>query len=486
MSTRKNASLMASNTLWNALERFSTMGIQLLCTFILARFLTPADFGLVGMLVVFTLIGNTITESGFGQALIRERECSQLTLSTVFWANLGLSAIVYVVLYMAAPWIAQWFGQPQLVAISRVTFLVIPIGAVGLINNIICTRGLQFRTLFIVSAIASLLSCAVALVWAWHTRSVWALVLQNVVAYVLKTIGYCLATHWRPMLQFSFRELRRLFVFARNLLVTGLIGNLFNNIYLLIIGRCYGAVETGFFAQADRIRMVTSASSTQVVQSVSYPILSQINHQDEHRLRDAYRKIIMVTLMLVGLMMTLLMTISEDLMELLMGNETWRTSGQYLYALGVAGILFPLHAVNQNILLVKGLGRTVLWLEVGRRSLMIALIALTLYCFDSVVWLVWSYAFYSFILIFVNLWVCGKPIGYSLKEQLKDITPLLTSLTAVLVYAQMANHFMAPLSPWQRILIVLPTASILGLSLLYRTPAFAHAWQLLREMRKDK
>lgn len=486
MSSRNNASLMASNTLWNALERFSTMGIQLLCTFALARFLTPADFGLVGMLVVFTLIGNTITESGFGQALIRERECSQQTLSTVFWANLILSAIVYATLYVAAPWIARWFGQPELLGISRITFLVIPIGAAGLIHNIICTRGLQFRTLFLVSATASVVSCLAALIWAWHTRSVWALVLQNVIAYALKTIGYCMATRWRPSLQFSFGELKRLFAFARNLLVTGLIGNLFNNIYLLIIGRYYGAVQTGYFAQADRIRMVTSASSTQVVQSVSYPILSQINHQDESRLREAYRKIIVVTLMLVGLTMTLLMTVSEDLMELLMGNEAWRASGRYLYALGVAGILFPLHAVNQNILLVKGLGRTVLWLEVARRSLMILLIAVALYCFDSAEMLVWSYAFYSFILIFVNLWVCGRPIGYSLNEQLRDIIPTLTRLVAILVVAQMLNHFLSPLAPLLRIAIVLTSSIAFGLALLYRTSAFAYAWQLLCEMKKDK
>ena len=476
--------LLAGNAIWNTLERFSTMGIQLLCTFVLALFLTPADFGLVGMLVVFTLIGNTITESGFSQALIRQKECSQLTLSSVFWTNLVLSLLVYAVLFGLAPLIASWYHQPLLTSVSRLTFCVIPLGALSLIHITLCTRRLQFRLMCLISLAASLLSCVFAVVWAWHTHSVWALVWQNVLACALRTLGYWITSRWRPMLCYSLAEVRRLFSFSRNLLVTGLIGNLFNNIYTLLIGRCYGATQAGYFVQADRIRIVTSASATQVVQSVSYPILSQIHNDDDAgadatdaRLRSAYRRVIGVTLMLVGFGMALLMTVSEDLMQLLMQRPEWRISGRYLYALGVAGILFPLHAVNQNILLVKGLGRTIFWLEVGRRSLMVAILLVAIR-FDVSVF-VWSYAFYSFLLIFVNLWVCGRPIRYGLRAQLRDIMPTLLSLAAMLVVAQVSNHYLAPAPILMRAVITLLLSAVFGLALLSRLPAFTEVRQLL-------
>lgn len=438
---------LATSTLWNALERFSVIGIQLICTFILARFLTPDLFGLMGMLIVFTLIGNTITESGFSQALIREEEVGQRTLSTVFWANVLLSLFIYGVLWTCAPLIAQFYHQPILTDVSRITFLVIPLGALSLIHYTLCTRQLEFRRMCFISLIASLISSVIAIIWAWRTHSIWALVLQNVATYALRTLGFWLTTRFRPAMTFATRELRRLFTFSRNLLVTGLIGNLFNNIYTILIGRYYGAIEAGYFVQADRIRMVASASTTQVVQSVSYPILSQINHKDDTRLKGAYRRIILITLLLVGFLMSLLMSISQDLMELLMGRTEWRIAGQYLIALGVVGILFPLHAVNQNILLVKGLGKTVLWVEVARRVLMVLLILISLQFGVEV--FVWSYALYSSLLIFLNLYVCGRPIGYGLREQLNDIRPILLGFLLMSLISQVCNHVLAlcPLMP---------------------------------------
>ncbi len=472
---------MANGTVWNALERFSMMGIQLICTFILARFLTPEMFGLMGMLIVFTLIGNTITESGFSQALVREKEVHPHTLSTVFWTNIGLSLLIYVILWFCAPFIAGFYHQPILTEVSRVTFLVIPLGALSLIHFTLCTRELEFRKMCFISFFASLISCVLAIIWAWRTHSVWALVLQNVATYGLRTLGFWLSTRFRPAMIFATDELRRLFIFSRNLLITGLIGNLFNNIYTILIGRYYGAMQAGFFVQADRIRMVGSASSTQVIQSVSYPILSKINNENETpatdlRLKGAYRRIILITLLLVGFFMTLLMSISEDLMQLLMGSPAWRVSGRYLMALGVVGILFPLHAVNQNILLVKGLGRTVLWIEVARRTLMVLLIVVALRYNVEV--FVWSYALYSFLLIFLNLYVCGRPIGYGLREQLHDIRPILLGFVWMLLISLCCNHVLALGNLYFRISLTFVLTFLSGLFYFNRHPSFRELVEL--------
>lgn len=494
MSTSRQ---MAKGTIWNALERFSVMGIQLICTFILARFLTPDMFGLMGMLIVFTLIGNTITESGFSQALIREKEVGHNTLSTVFWTNLILSILIYGILWICAPLIAHFYHEPILTDVSRVTFLVIPVGALSLIHFTINTRELQFKKMCLISLAASLISCTIAIYWAWRTHSVWALVLQNVATYGLRTLGFWLTTKFRPALTFAFDELKRLFAFSRNLLATGLIGNVFNNIYTILIGRFYGATQAGYFVQADRIRMVASVSSTQVIQSVSYPILSKINNEDtpedtlkdspitiqnDQRLKESYRRIILITLLLVGFFMTLLMSISEDLMQILMGGPEWRISGQYLLALGVVGILFPLHAVNQNILLVKGLGSTVFWIEIARRTLMVILIIAALQFGVEV--FVWSYALYSFLLIFLNLYVCGRPIGYDLQEQLRDIRPILMGFLLMLFVALCSNHVLALNNITLRIIITFILTLLTGLLYFYRNPSFQEAISLAKSLIK--
>jgi len=476
-----NSKALATNTLWNALERFSTMGIQLVCTFLLARFLTPADFGLVGMLVVFTLIGNTITESGFSQALIREEQVSQPVLSTVFWTNLVLSLLFYTLLYIGTPLIADFYHQPELIDISRITFLVIPLNALSLIHFTLFQRQLQFRPMCLVSLTASLVSCVVAILVAWQTHSVWALVLQNVLAYALRTLGYWVVKHWHPSLNFDTRELRRLFAFSCNLLFTGLLGNIFNNIYTLLIGRYYGATQAGYFVQADRIRLVASASATQVVQSVSYPVLARVSHEGGD-LRNGYQRILLTTLLLVGLAMTLLVNVSEDLLQLLMGSPEWRVSGQYLVALGVAGILYPLHAVNQNILMVKGLGKTISWLEVVRRAILVLLLFIGLQY--RVELFVWTYALYSFLLIFLNLYVCGRPIGYSLRQQLRDVWPILSALVLLLVLGQCSNHLLALQPIYLRLIITLLLTLVIGFLLLHRTTTYKEAIALVRNIIK--
>lgn len=468
---------MVSGTMWSSIERFSVLGIQLIFTFFLARFLSPADFGLMGMLVVFTLLGNAITESGFSQTLIREESIDDQTCSTVFWANLLLSHTVYIILWIAAPYIADFFGQMQLLWVSRAAFLVIPLGSFAIIQTARLTRKLQFRPMCLVSLTGTLLSCIIAAIFAIFYPSVWVLVLQALLCAGFRSAGYWYCAHWMPRFTFSYPILKRLFGFSRNLLISGVIGTFFNNIYTILLGRYYGASITGYFAQADRIRLVISNNSTQVVQNVSYPILTQVM-QEGGDLRNAYRRIILAGLLAVGFVMTLIMCIGEDLFQLLMGSEDWRLSGQFLIPLGIAGILFPLHSINQNILLVKGLGKTVLWVEIARRTIMVSLILLSLQ-FDAMTF-IWSYALYSILLIFVNLWVCGRPIGYTLLSQLRDIAPILFCFITIYIISVLSNHYLIHLSVLMRSSLTLLICTIFGLIIISRLEAFREVSSLLK------
>ena len=286
---------LAKNAVWNSLERFSLLGIQLICTFVLARFLTPSDFGIVGMLVVFTSIAQILVDSGFATALIREKEVTPLDYSSVFYLNIIISIVIYVILYFCSPLIAVFYHEPILEDVCKVTFLVIPLMALQVIQTAILHKEMQFKKLAIITFVSSALSGIIAVYLAFYLRNVWALVLQNLLSYLFKTILLWIYGRWCPILSFSLMPIRKYFKFSKNLLLSGLIGTVFNNINTLLIGRFYTSADLGFYSQASRINNFASFHMTTVIKRVSFPVLSKINN-DGGNLREGYRKIILVTL----------------------------------------------------------------------------------------------------------------------------------------------------------------------------------------------
>lgn len=460
---------LARNTVWNTLERFSLLGIQLFCTFILARFLTPSDFGIVGMLVVFTAIANILVDSGFGTAIIREKDVSSVDYSSVFYLNVLLAIIIYVILYLCSPLIATFYHEPILEDVSKVTFLVIPLLALQLIQTTILQRNLQFKKLAVITFVSSATSSILAIILAYYLRNVWALVLQNLMTYAIKTILLWVLGRWHPILNFSWNSIRKYFKFSKNLLLSGLIGSLFNNINALLIGRFYTSADLGFYSQANRINDIASHQMSGVIRSVSYPVLSKLNNEGGN-LREGYRKVIAVTLIFVGGIVALLMGVAQDLMEILMGSPEWRVAGKYVFILGVSGILFPLHAINQNILSVKGNSKAILYLEFTRRCIMVLILSITVN-FDVTVF-VMGYSIYSFLLLFLNLYVCGKPINYSIWEQFADVLPIFVRHAAMIGVALLSNYMLAEAHIVLRFFITLLLSSCCGFILFYKHPQF--------------
>ena len=467
---------LAKNTVWNTLERFSLLGIQMICTFVLARFLTPSDFGIVGMLVVFTAIAQILVDSGFGTAIIREKEVSQIDYSSVFYLNVLIAIVIYVILYFFSPLIAEFYHEPILENVCKVTFLVIPLLALHLIQRTILQRKLQFKKLAIIAFVSSATSSILAVVLAYYLRNVWALVIQNVMTYLFNTILLWIYGRWHPLLFFSWSPIRKYFKFSKNLLLSGLIGSVFNNINALLIGRFYTSADLGLYSQANRINDIASHQLTGVIKSVSYPVLSKLNNEGGD-LREGYRKVIIITLIFVGGIVALLMGIAQDLLELLMGSMEWRTSGKYVVILGVAGILYPLHAINQNILTVKGNSKSILYLEIVRRCIFIAILSLAIHF--EVIYFVMSYSVYSILLLFLNLYVCGKPIKYTIWEQFADIFPVFLILSAMVAVAFLSNYILADKAIIPRILTTFFLSVCCGLILFYRHPLFKEVCRMV-------
>lgn len=470
---------LANNTIWNAIENYSMIGIQLLCTFILARFLTPTDFGIIGMLAVFTAISQTIIDSGFAQAIIREKNINNKDYSTIFYFNVVVGIILYIILYISAPLIANFYHLHQLIEICRVLFLVIPFNSLCLIQTAKLRKEVQFKKLCIVSLCASVISSIVAIVSATYLRNLWAIVIQMTLSYFLRSLFLFFVTKWHPIFFFSFNILSKYFKFSKNLLISGLIGNIFNNIYSILIGRFYSPSDLGYFSQADRIRNVSSQTSTSVIQNVTFPIFSKINN-DGKDLFNAYKKVILISLIYVGFIVSLLMCVAEDLFQLVMGSETWRVSGRYFIYLGIAGVLYPLHSVNQNILLVKGNSKNILYLEIVRRSIMLLILVVTVNYSISI--FILGNSLYSVLLLFINLYFCGKPINYTLIQQLRDVLPILIRFIIMILISIIMNQLLDDIN----IIIRFITTSILciftGIILFSKNIYFIEAYSSFKRI----
>lgn len=478
MSNIKNE--LAKNTIWNSVERFSSIGVQLICTFILARFLTPSDYGIIGMLAVFNAVANSFIDSGFGLALIREKEVSREDYSTILHFNVLLSIFFYVVLCLCSGLIADFYNQPILIDICKVVFLILPFQAVGLVQNTILQKELRFKKLCIISLSSSIISAVVAIIYAYLYKNVWALAIQMVLSQFLRSLFMWISTDFIPLLRFSKASFIKYFTFSKNILISGLIGNIIGNLQSILIGKYYSAADLGFYSQADRIKTIASTTTTGVIQNVTYPTLSKV-YNNGGNLREAYKKVIMITIIFVGSIMSLIMGISSDLFEVLMGSQ-WREAGTYFLLLGINGLLYPLHSINQNILLVKGESKKILYLEITRRCIMLIIVFITIqfnvYVFAA------GLSIYSFLLLFLNLSVCGKPIEYGVWSQLKDVTPIFLKQILVTVILLSISHILGEMNIYLRIIANILLGCFLLLILFIHDPYFKMGLSLLPTKRK--
>lgn len=472
---------LANNVLWKYLEQFSVLGIQILCTFIMARFLSPSDYGIINILVIFTGIANVIVDSGFGQAIVREKEVTATDYSTVLYFNLVIAVTLYFMLYFLSGEIAEFFDQPILEELSKITFLILPLNALCIVHNTMLIKNIKFKKLCLITLSASLLASGIAVYIAYRYRNIWALVLQNLLTYLFRTLFLWLTTSFKPVARFSIASLKRYFKFSKNLLISSLIGTLFNNIYSFIIGRAYSAASLGYYSQADRIKNACSHTTTQVIQTVTYPVLTKMNNEVGN-IKEGYKKIISIALILVGFIMVLFMGCACDLFELLMGSETWRVAGMFFVLLGVNGILYPLHSINQNILMVRGESKTILFLEITRRVIMITIIAVSVH-FD-IKNFVAGLSLYSFLLLFLNMYYCGRPISYSIKEQLVDTMPIFVRLAIIGVATYVTTLLMADFRLLVRVVASLCVGTAVGGVVFWRYKHFRTALQLLRSVVK--
>ncbi len=415
--------------LWSFIDSFSGQGIQFLVGIVLARFLSPTDFGLIGMLTIFIAISQSFVDSGFASALIRKKNCSTADYSTVFYFNLLVSIFSFGILYLAAPKIAEFFDEPELRDLLRVLGAGLILNAGGLIQRTIFTKQVDFKVQTQVSLIASLVSGFVSIVLAYAGFGVWSLVVLTLTRYGVHTLAIWIKSSWRPKLLFSLKAFKELFGFGSKLLLSGLIDTCFRNLDYIIIGKYFSALDLGLYTKADEFRKLPSENLNSVIGRVSYPIL--VNMQDNPgALKAGYKKIIKISMFLSFLLMFGLAAVSKDLLLFLIG-EAWLPAVPFLRLLCFVGMLYPLHSLNLNMLQVLGRSDLFLKLEIIKKAIAFPIIFLGIW--KGVEVMIIGMLISSCIAYFINVYWSGSKINYGWKEQLIDIYPSLLFAIAVAI-----------------------------------------------------
>lgn len=442
---------------WSGIDNVVQMGVTFLVSIVLARLLSPDDYGLLGLIAVFTAVCQALINGGFTTALIRKKDATDDDYNTVFISNLGMSLLLYAIIYLCSPAIANFFERQELVALTRVSSLGMIIGALALVQQTRLTKRIDFKTQTKITIIASMTSGIIGIGMALLDFGVWALVAQQLSATSLRTILLFFYNKWIPQLRFSSASFHELFGFGWKMMVSGVLDTIWKELYQVIVGKFYSPATLGQYTRAKQFSQLFSSNLTTVVQRVTYPVLSNIQ-DDKERMISAYRRIIKVTMFITAIGMFFLGAISEPLLYCLIGPK-WHEAATFLPLICISGSLYPLHAINLNMLQVQGRSDLFLGLEIVKK--IIGIVPLAVCIFYGVMPMLYVNLVAGLICYFLNSYFPGKLLGYTSWMQLKDIAPSYGLATLIAISVYFLKYL--PITNW----VILPLQLALGVALFF-------------------
>lgn len=418
--------------LWSTLERFSVQGIQFVVMIIMARMLTPKDYGLVGMLAVFIAVSQSLVDSGFSQALIRKQDRTETDNSTVFYFNIVVGLILYGILYVIAPLIADFYNEPQLIAITRIIGLSVLFNSMVVVQRALLTIKIDFKTQAKAALTAAVSSGIVGIWMAASGYGVWSIVTYQLVNLGVNVLLLWILSHWRPKWIYSWKSFHDLFGFGSKLLASGLIDTLYRNIYLIVIGKVFSASDLGYYTRAHQFTDFPSSNLTGIIQRVTYPVLCSIQNENV-RLADVYRRFLRISAFVIFPLMMGLAAVAEPFVLVLL-KEQWLFAATLLSIICFSMMWYPIHAINLNLLQVKGRSDLFLKLEIYKKIVGIIILCITI-PMGLVAMCIGSY-FSSMIALVINTYYTGKLINVGFIRQMRDLMPtfLLSVSMGAVVY----------------------------------------------------
>ena len=442
---------------WSAIDNVLQMGVTFLVSIVLARLLTPDDYGLIGIIGIFTAVCNTLVNAGFTTALIRKKDATDDDYNTVFLANLAIGLILYILIYVCSPLISNFFNRAELTDLTRVSSLSMVIGALALVQQTKLTKRIDFKSQAKITIASTSISGVIGILMAFVGYGVWALVAQQLSRAVIWAVLLWLINKWFPKFRFSKTSFHELFGFGWKIMISWLLETIWRELFQAIIGKFYSPAALGQYTRSLHFSQLLSSNLTNVIQRVTYPVLSDIQ-DDKTRMLSAYRMIIKTTMFATIISMFTLGAISEPLLYCLIGPQ-WHDAAVYLPLICLNGSLYPLHAINLNMLQVQGRSDLFLGLEIVKKIVGVG--PLCVGAFIGIMPMLYANLLAGIIAFFLNSYYSGKFLGYSSWMQIKDILPSfwIGLLISCIVYFV---KFL-PMSYW----IILPIQIMIGVLLFF-------------------
>ena len=455
---------------WSAVQRYSTMLIQFVSGIILARLLTPYDYGCIGMLMIFMVLAESMIDGGFGSALIQKKNPTQTDYSTIFFWNMGLSVVLYAVLFLSAPAIARFYGIPLLSNVLRVQGLVLFVYAFNIVQRNQLQKKLNFKVLSIVTILTSITALTVTVVMAYKGFGVWALVAQNILTALIPALVFWFYVKWRPQWVFSWQSFRELFGFGFYMFLTQLLNQFGQQIQGLLIGRFYNASTMGYYSKANSTERLASTSISKVMSQVTYPLYAEAQ-DDKAMVGNMIKKITMTLSYVTFPLMFILLLCAEPLFTLLY-SDRWAASVPYFQVLCIAGLAYSLQSVNYQSVAAIGKSKTMfVWTFIKRAVGILFVIAGLL--FYGMKGLLVGMVVNTWFSYFINIWLVSKHIGYRWQSQMLDILPVfIASLLAAAVSYFAGRLCSLSLYADGALKLVVFMALYVGWSLLFRPEAY--------------
>lgn len=418
--------------LWSFVDKFSLQGVNFITGIILARLLSPREFGLIGLLTIFIVLSQNFIDSGFGSALIRKSDCTVNDYNTVFYFNLVIAFVLYGILYFSSGYISDFFKEPQLEILVKVLSLNLIISSAFFIQNVVLTKEINFKLKTKISIFSTVVSGVIAVTMALNGYGVWSLVANTLSISALSCLLFWIFNGWRPSWIFSIKSFRELFGFGSKLLISGIISTVCENINKIVIGKFYSASDLGFYNNADQLKNIPSSNLTGIVQRVSYPVFAELQN-DAVKLKHAYCRIIGNTMFISFCSMFTLSAISRSFILTVLGYK-WEKSADLLFLLCFVGVLYPIHVLNLNVLNLKGRSDLYLKLEIIKKIIGIPAIFVGVYF--GVKALIYATIATSIASYFLNSYYTNSLISLSAFKQLKLITPsfIISSINGIVVW----------------------------------------------------
>lgn len=436
---------------WNFISGFLAQGVNFITGIILARLLAPSDFGSISLILVITAFLDLFIDGGFSQALIRKFNCTQKDYSTVFFFNLIISIALYLAIFFSAGYISSFFNLTNFVSVFRVVGVSVIISAFTQVQYTILQIKMDYKSQFIIALTASICSGLTGIILAFSGYGVWSLVWQLLAYKIINCILLWLLCRWQPSMVFDKISFNEMFGFGSRLLVAGFVNTLFNNFYYIIIGKMFSPADLGYFGRAEQIANLPSSNLTRVINKVSAPILSSIK-EDKVRLKQAYKKIIRLTMFVTFFIMLTLFACADSLI-LSIFTEKWASSILYLQLLCLSMMLYPLHSLNISMIGIAGRSDLILKLELWKKIIIIPVLLSGF--FFSIKFMLTFMIIFSFVAYFLNSYYSTKVMDYPIKEQMLDILPSLGICLTVSLFTWVIGAFFESYFISSQILILL-------------------------------